>query len=209
MDIICHHCQAKFKVPDEKVPVDKAFTVTCPRCQKKLTRTAASGSLMAEVADGAYDETARPFDFLEEGVMSAIVCENDPESRARVLGALKTLGCGITQAPSARDVLKRMRFHAFDLVVLNEHFDAADPDRNSVLRYLERMPMATRRHLFLVLISNRFRTMDPMVAFNKSVNLVVNTKDLGALEKILKRGLSDNENFYRPFKEGLARIGKT
>jgi hypothetical protein len=106
-------------------------------------------------------------------------------------------------------VLKRMRFHAFDLVVLNEHFDAADPDRNSVLRYLERMPMATRRHLFLVLISNRFRTMDPMVAFNKSVNLVVNTKDLGALEKILKRGLSDNENFYRPFKEGLARIGKT
>jgi CheY-like chemotaxis protein len=164
---------------------------------------------MAEVADGAYDETARPFDFLEEGVMSAIVCENDPESRARVLGALKTLGCSITQAPSARDVLKRMRFHAFDLVVLNEHFDAADPDRNSVLRYLDRMPMATRRHLFLVLISNRFRTMDPMVAFNKSVNLVVNTKDLGALEKILKRGLSDNENFYRPFKEGLARIGKT
>ena len=215
MDIVCHHCQAKFKLPDEKVPVGKAFTVTCPRCKKKLTRAAAAGAapatpatLMDEVAAGIYDAAERPFDFLEEGARTAIVCENDPEYQGKILEALEGLGFYITQASSARDVLKRMRFHTFDLVVANEHFDASDPDRNSVLRYLERMPMDTRRNVFVVLITKRFRTMDNMVAFHKSVNLVVNVTNLDAMGKILKRGISDNQNFYRLFMEGLARIGR-
>jgi len=215
MDIVCHHCQARFKLPDEKVPVGKAFPVTCPRCKKKLTRAAEAppaptspASLMEEVAAGTYFASERLFDFLEEGARTAIVCESDPEYQVKILEALEALGFYVTQAPSARDVLKRMRFHSFDLVVINEHFDASDPDRNSVLRYLERMPMATRRSLFVALITKRFRTMDYMAAFNKSVNLVVNVTNLDVLRKILKRGISDHQNFYRPFKEGLVRIGR-
>ena len=42
----------------------------------------------------------------------------------------------------------------------------------------------------------------------KSVNLVVNVTNLDVLGKILKRGISDHQNFYRPFKEGLVRIGR-
>jgi predicted Zn finger-like uncharacterized protein len=212
MDIVCHHCQARFKLPDDKVPAGKAFTVTCPRCKNKLTRAAmeppAPASLVEDVAAGAYDAAERPFDFLEEGARTAIVCENDPEYQVKILDALQSLGFYITQAPSARDLLKRMRFHAFDLVVLNEHFDASDPDRNNVLQYLERMPMATRRDTFVVLITKRFRTMDNMAAFRKSVNLVVNVANLDALVRILKRGISDHQNFYRPFREGLVRIGR-
>jgi predicted Zn finger-like uncharacterized protein len=215
MDIVCHHCQAKFKLPDEKVPAGKTFTVTCPRCKKKLTRAAtpplepaAPASLAEEVAAGTYDAAQRPFDFLEEGAKTAIVCENDPEYRIQIQEALEGLGFYITRASSARDLLKRMRFHTFDLVVIDERFDAANPDRNSVLRYFERMPMSARRNIFVALITKRFRTMDAMAAFNKSVNLVVNVTNLDALGKILKRGISDHQNFYRPFMEGLARIGR-
>jgi predicted Zn finger-like uncharacterized protein len=215
MDIVCHHCQAKFKLPDEKVPAGKTFTVTCPRCKKKLTRAAtpplepaAPASLAEEVAAGTYDAAQRPFDFLEEGAKTAIVCENDPEYRIQIQEALEGLGFYITRASSARDMLKRMRFHTFDLVVIDERFDAANPDRNSVLRYFERMPMSARRNIFVALIAKRFRTMDAMAAFHKSVNLVVNVTNLDALGKILKRGISDHQNFYRPFMEGLARSGR-
>jgi predicted Zn finger-like uncharacterized protein len=215
MDIVCHHCQAKFKLPDEKVPAGKTFTVTCPRCKKKLTRAAtpplepaAPASLAEEVAAGTYDAAQRPFDFLEEGAKTAIVCENDPEYRIQIQEALEGLGFYITRASSARDLLKRMRFHTFDLVVIDERFDAANPDRNSVLRYFERMPMSARRNIFVALITKRFRTMDAMAAFHKSVNLVVNVTNLDALGKILKRGISDHQNFYRPFMEGLARSGR-
>jgi predicted Zn finger-like uncharacterized protein len=159
MDIVCHHCQAKFKLPDEKVPAGKTFTVTCPRCKKKLTRAAtpplepaAPASLAEEVAAGTYDAAQRPFDFLEEGAKTAIVCENDPEYQIKIQEALKGMGFYITRASSARDMLKRMRFHTFDLVVIDERFDAADPDRNSVLRYFERMPMSARRNIFVALI---------------------------------------------------------
>jgi predicted Zn finger-like uncharacterized protein len=215
MDITCHHCHAKFKLPDEKVPPGKTFALTCPKCKQRLTVTAAlpsasngDRSLVDEVSSAGYDAAERPFDFIEEGAKTAIVCENDPEYQAKVLAALQGMGYYITQALSARDVLKQMRFHNFDLVVINERFDTTDPDRNSVMRYLERMPMATRRDMFVALISDRFRTMDNMAAFHKSVNLVVNVSNLEDLAKILKRGVSDNERFYQTLKEGLVRVGR-
>jgi hypothetical protein len=76
------------------------------------------------------------------------------------------------------------------------------------MKYLERLPMAIRRKIFVVLATNRFRTMDNMAAFNKSVNIVVNTKNIDEIGKIIKRGLSDNTAFYCVFKDALVKIGR-
>ena len=67
--------------------------------------------------------------------------------------------------------------------------------------------MDTRRKIFVVLVTDRFRTMDNMIAFNKSVNLVVNLKNIDEIEKVLKRGIADNELFYRTFRESLGKTG--
>ncbi len=50
----------------------------------------------------------------------------------------RSLGTRSRQPTTAKDALKAMRFHVFDVVVLNELFDAADPQANSVLNYLRR-----------------------------------------------------------------------
>jgi hypothetical protein len=97
------------------------------------------------------------------------------------------MGYNVTEPESDRDALKQMRFHIFDLVVLNKVFSSENPDENNVMKYLERLPMATRRKIFVVLATNRFRTMDNMAAFNKSVNIVVNTKSIDEIGKIIKR----------------------
>jgi hypothetical protein len=47
-----------------------------------------------------------------------------------------------------------------------------------------------------------------MAAFNKSVNLVINPKNIDDFEKILKRALADNIAFYRVFKETLMKFGR-
>ena len=221
MDVSCQHCQARFKIPDDKVPQGKAFALNCPKCKQKFTveppapadavakgQAGGGKTLFDEVSAGGYDPSERPFDFIEEGAETAIICENDPEYRAKIHAALKALGYYVNEAPSARDVLKQMRFHTFDLVVINERFDTPDPDRNNVMRYLERLPMSTRRNMFVALISDRFRTMDTMAAFHKSVNLVINVDNLDDLGKVLKRGVSDNANFYRVFKEATVRAGR-
>lgn len=224
MDVTCQHCQAKFKIPDEKVPQGKAFALNCPKCKQKLTiepsapapsppaaakATADAGMALAdEVSGGSYDASERPFDFLEEGAQTAIICENDPEYRSKIQTALKALKYYTTEGASARDVLKQMRFHIFDVVVINERFDTPDPDRNNVLRYLDRLPMTIRRNMFVALVSDRFRTMDNMAAFNKSVNMVVSVDNLDEMEKVLKRGVSENDAFFRVYKEGLVRAGR-
>jgi hypothetical protein len=114
----------------------------------------------------------------------------------------------ITEAESTRDALKRMRYHNYDLFVINENFDTENPESNGILLYLERLSMSVRRNMFIALISNRFRTMDNMMALNKSANLIINIKNIEDIGKILSRGITDNEYFYRIFKATLKEVGR-
>ena len=36
MEITCHACSTKLAIPDEKVPQNAVFKVTCPKCQTKI-----------------------------------------------------------------------------------------------------------------------------------------------------------------------------
>lgn len=217
MDIVCKQCKSRFKISDEKVPKGQIFTLSCPKCKSKIsidTRPSATAepvtkrTIIDEVDSDTYDASEKPFDFLEEGAETALLCEPDPVVRGKIRSALKNMGYNVTEPESDRDALKQMRFHVFDLVVLNEVFSSENPDENNVMKYLERLPMAIRRKIFVVLATNRFRTMDNMAAFNKSVNIVVNTKNLDEIGKIIKRGLSDNAAFYCVFKDALVKTGK-
>jgi DNA-binding response OmpR family regulator len=107
----------------------------------------------------------------------------------------------ITDAKNARDALKKMRYHSYDLIIVNESFDTTNPDVNGVLIYLERLNMATRRENFVTMLSSRFRTMDNMMAFRKSVNMIINIDDMDHIDRILSRGITDNDFFYRIYKE--------
>jgi DNA-binding NtrC family response regulator len=165
-------------------------------------------SLLHEVAADAYDASDLPFDFIEAESETAIICESDPQMKEAVSVALKELGYQITDASSVRDVLKRMRFHSYDVVVLNENFDAPNPDANDVLSYLQGLSMDVRRQMFVVLVSKKYRTMDNMAAFHRSVNLVINPMNLEIIGKIIQRGVKDNAAFYRVFKEAMRKAGK-
>ncbi|MBE9547461.1 MAG: hypothetical protein IMF10_08220 [Proteobacteria bacterium] len=162
-----------------------------------------------EVASDTYDASDRPFDFIEEGGKTALICETDPSIKDKVVSVLADMDYHITEPESARDALKKMRFHVYDMVVLNEDFDTDDSDANNVLKYLEYLPMGTRRNIFVALVSNRFRTMDNMAAFNKSVNTIINVKNIDDVGTIIKRGITDNESFYHVFKESLKKMGRT
>jgi hypothetical protein len=96
-----------------------------------------------------------------------------------------------------------MRYHVYDLIVINESYDTKNPESNGVLIYLERLSMAVRRKIFVAMISSRYRTMDNMMAFHASVNLIINIKNIADIGKILSRSITDTEMFYRVFTESL------
>jgi CheY-like chemotaxis protein len=165
-------------------------------------------NLLNEIASGGYDAADRPFDFVESDAETALICEVDDAVRGKISSALKNMGYQTTEAASAGDALKAMRFHLFDMVVVNEAFDQSAPGRNDVLAYLETIAMSTRRQIFVALISDTYRTMDNMVAFNKSVNTVINLKNIEDVEKILRGAVAENAAFYRVMKETLRKMGR-
>jgi CheY-like chemotaxis protein len=164
--------------------------------------------LTNEFPSDEYSADDKPFDFLEQGVQTALVCEDDPATRNKISAKLKKMNYRVTEAASQRDAMKNMRFHVYDLIVINESFENSTPENNHILRYLNSLNMALRRDIFVVLVGNNFRTIDNMTAFANSVNIVVNSKDLNQLEMILKKSLADHQEFYRTFRVALRSIGR-
>lgn len=219
MNITCEKCNGKFNFPDAKVPENRTLTLSCPRCSNKLSvgpRGGASISTAMGFEEGddrkptisfdekepdSYDDDERPFDFMEEEGLTAIVCMMDPERREKVRIALDLLEYSLTHATDTREALKSMRYHNYDVVVVDEMFDTKNPDVNGVLIYLNRQPMAARRQMTVFLMSDSHRTRDEMVAFYKSVNMVVNNRDIEKIDSILEKGVRENALFYRIYNE--------
>lgn len=165
-------------------------------------------NLINDVAAGGYDASDKPFDFVDANAETVLICEPDENVRAKLGSALQALGYKETVAATAREALKSMRFHLFDMVVVNENFDASAPGRNDVLAYLEALAMSTRRQIFVALISDHYRTSDNMAAFNKSVNVVINPKNIDDVGTIIKGAVAENAAFYRVMKETLQKMGR-
>jgi predicted Zn finger-like uncharacterized protein len=149
----------------------------------------------------------KPFDFIEEEGRTALLCEVSSEITSQIKNVLDYMEYHVTEALSTRDALKQMRYHDYDLIIVNENFDTANPDTNGVLMYLSRMPINIRRNVFVAMISRRFKTLDYMMAFVKSVNLIINERNIPEFETVLQRGIADTDILYKTLKDSLKRAG--
>ncbi|PID40316.1 MAG: hypothetical protein CR984_03820 [Proteobacteria bacterium] len=213
MEIICESCQSRFKIADEKLPKDKTTFLKCSKCKNRIKVSPSSENKDAagaleedffsfdEADSDPYDASDKPFDFVEEEGKTALLCEFDPMIKKAITPVLDVLEYHTTEVKSSREALKTMRYHSYDLIVVNEYFDAKNPDANGVLIYLERLNMLVRREIFVAMITKRFRTMDNMVAFQKSVNMIINVDNIADFDKILRRGLADYGMFYQIYRE--------
>jgi predicted Zn finger-like uncharacterized protein len=218
MEIKCQSCEGKFKIADEKLPAGTTASVKCPRCQSKISIKVPEQSPSNVEGDfedlfsfeeddhDSYDASDKPFDFIEEEGKTALLCESDALIREKIRPTLELMEYHMTEVSSSRDALRKMRYHAYDLLIVNEYFDTRDAETNSILIYLERMAMETRRNIFVVLLTSRFRTMDQMMAFQKSVNMIVNLRNIEDMDKILQRGLADYGLFFKVFKETMTAV---
>jgi len=219
MEIVCQDCRNRFRVPDEELPPGRMVSIKCPKCDGRLEIHAQAGArgatsvrnletLVHEVDSHTYDATEKPFDYVHAGVQTALLCENDSEVRQKIHDVVEGMNYHVVEAASARNALKYMRFHTYNLVVVNETFDSAGADSNHVLQYVVQLPMSIRGNTFIVLLSSSLKTMDNMTAFHKSVNLVVNLQNIDDMESILKGALAEHEEFYQVYKESLKKTGR-
>lgn len=234
MEVICSNCQARLKIPDEKLPETGRVTANCPKCKSKISfeksrpdpeplqvekqpgveklprdqETPEMDSALPEQDSEYRDEDPFSLDFYEEGAKLALLMLSQAEAESGIRDAAEGLLHKTVLVKAAGEGISKMRFHLFDLLVLSEHFEDVPWAQSPVLHYLNRLPMHTRRKSFLVLLGSEFSTMDRMTAFGLSANLVVNPKDMNEFAGILKAALWNQENFYGAFTETLNDLGK-
>ena len=209
-------------VPDEKLPDAKTAALRCPKCKEKLMVDLAAlrkekdiqkqpqkGDHYFGFDEGPedYDVSERPFDFLEEEGKTAIICEEDPKIVKEIVTVLGIMEYTTTVVETVRDALRKMKYHMFDMVLVNENFNGSDTDSNGILIYLERLNMDVRRNIFVGLLTRQYPTMDNMAAFFRSVNMTINVKDIDKIDKILSRGINEYELFYAIYKDSAKKFG--
>jgi DNA-directed RNA polymerase subunit RPC12/RpoP len=238
MEVICESCTAKLNIPDEKIPKDQVVKIACPKCKNKVVlkgikrnepkakgsgieanhspepakfRTEAKPVGKESGESYGYDDYADDEElvFFEEGTKLALLMASNSEGSKKILPAIEKLGYKPIPTSSTRDAIGKARFHHFDMVILMDGFDSQPLEQSAMIHYLNRLSMSVRRGIFVALISEQFKTMDDMMAFAMSANVVINSKDIERLLPILKKAISENEKFYKVFIDSLAETGKS
>jgi zinc-ribbon domain len=233
MELSCEKCRTRFSIPDDKVPKGKVIKLNCPKCKGPVTlgKVAPPDEGSKDAANGeelrpgfiepkaskkpaeesySYEDYAgdQALEFFEEGTKLALIMADSPEHHDKIRGAVEKIGYKFITTPNTRDAIGKLRFHHFDLITLAEGFDGQPLDHSAILNYLNRLPTVVRRGIFLALVSDSFKTMDNMMAFAMSANVVINTKDTEKLDLVLKKAIAENARFYKSFMEALVETGK-
>jgi predicted Zn finger-like uncharacterized protein len=231
MEVTCEQCKARFNIPDDKVPKDKVIKLNCPKCKGKISLGSevpqqpakapeaeeaplkmmdpTAGRKAPEESYGYEDFTTdEALDFFEEGIKLALIMPSSSMNEDHLRAGLELIGYKCITTPNTRDAIGKLRFHHFDLIILADGFDSQPLDHSVIVNYLNRLSMSVRRKLFFALISDQFKTMDNMMAFAMSANVVINSKDIQKLHLILKKSVSENERFYKVFMDTMMETGK-
>lgn len=156
---------------------------------------------LTSATEEELDYSARPFSYQDRRLQTAMVCVNDAVIREKISEALKAIDFNISEPLKAKEALKNLSFHTFNVVVVDENYDLGSDGVNHILKYLENLSMAIRRKIFVVLLSTNIATMDYMHTYNKSVNLIINKEDIAEIGLIINKEIEENEYFYHVFKK--------
>jgi predicted Zn finger-like uncharacterized protein len=238
MEITCQACSTKLAIPDEKVPQNAVFKVTCPKCQEKIqvsTKTESAEAAPAEEASAPAAFPPAPSPSVQEDAASepsmdqevpddmapASAAEDDfvedqklalicfDQPRLQAVAKIALEGLGYTVHVPVKAEDAIQRLRQNKYeVVLLHEAYGGSAESNMVLQTIQPMAMPLRRHMCVGLVGKSFRTLDNMMAFVKSVSFVVAERELPKIKAITRQAVSGNDQFYRVFREALRDAGK-
>lgn len=144
------------------------------------------------------------FDFFEPGDKTALVCLDTAEMQRTAIDQLVDLGYKIHTGLFLDDSILKLRAHAYDLLLVSEHFNGSSLDAHPILAETVKLPAVQRRRQLLVVIGASLNTNDELQAFAISADLVVSPTDVVNLRPVIRRAVNRVAEFYTPLNEALA-----
>jgi predicted Zn finger-like uncharacterized protein len=210
VNITCLHCKTKLNIPDHKIPKDKDSSFKCPKCQGKIQ---VSVSQLKAPAKGSKQnrrgkiESMGSGDFSAQSHEKALVCLDESPGKAEFVAAVQRVGFHVETPGSISEAFKKMAYHIYPLVLVDEAFDQ-NHGFKAMSTHMNELDMSLRRRICLVLSSDRLPTGDPMSALHSSVNYIVGAGSLDHLDDILSTALTEHQNFYTVYNESMRAAGK-
>jgi len=200
--ITCTSCNKPLSIDETKLPM-KEVSFPCPLCKTKLTldrrNLAAADAPAAEAASPAGSDQPAPLPPEEEE-------DNSLDRRALLVGAdsdaIRAAVRAIGYAPIYRATAAEAREYYVqefpELVVLSPT-KPSPPPLEEMIPITSVMPI-DRRKGFFMLVGDNLRTLDGNAAFLYQVNVVVATKDLGAMSRVFHDAWTYHRRLYQPMR---------
>jgi hypothetical protein len=141
-------------------------------------------------------------------IPTALLVMPEGEKKAMVRKAFEGAGYLVEGVSSEQEAVKRMKFVNLAGMVLQIDKQKNPLEKSILHSYMRRLSMSRRRLIYYVLIGPGFNTLYDLQALSLSVNLVVNDRDVGKLDLILRRGLQEYENLFGPLLLTMREYGR-
>lgn len=146
------------------------------------------------------------FDFFEPGDKTALICLDVPEMQRLVIEQLRDLGYKIHTGMFMEDSIHKLRAHAYDVVLVSEHFNGTSIETNPILLESIKLPAVQRRRQLLVVIGASLSTNNELEAFAISADIVISVADVVNLRPVIRRAVNRAIEFYSPLNEAIADL---
>lgn len=225
MQANCPQCSHRIVIDDARVP-DRPFSVKCPKCQTAVrfpgkgaaaaaapppavpAVAAAAAAPPDEAMAGGGEDLARA-QMIAQIRREMSLGEQRPGGRAlvsvpggqagNVALPLTRQGYQVDTSEGAEDNARLLDQGVYDLVVTTRA--EAPAGRESMYQRVMRLTPENRRRIVLVLVGDDFKTGDGTQAWSVNADLVVNTRDAGAVDAVLLRTVEERQRLYQAFND--------
>lgn len=134
-------------------------------------------------------------------IKKALICDDDAMVRSIMRDSITKLGFACDEAESVEKALKMLSKEdsLYSLLLIDKVFPKDPEGGYKILAHTALLPIAERRKLFVVFISDNIKTKDSGSAFLLGANALVNKKDLSKLTHILEGEMKAYKRLYSVF----------
>jgi len=215
----CPQCSTRIQIEDAKVP-DRPFKVRCPKCQHVMTLPG-RGEAPAEAAEPAVPPATPPpppeapppmlsqaalerAERAAAGERDAIVALVGPAAEP-LQKALEHLGFHVDVVEDIEEGARLLEQGVYEVAVTSR--STAEPGRPETLaQRMLRMPLDTRRRVFVVLVGEEFRSGDGTQAWASQADLVLHPGDTARAEHLVRATMTERKRLYQPLVDARRRI---
>ena len=134
----------------------------------------------------------------------ALVSLSDPAQAAAFAPTLGRQGFQVDNVENPDEGARLIDQGVYDLVVTTRA--DAGAGRESLYQRMARLSPDSRRRVFLVLVGEDLKTGDGTQAWIAMADLVVNPRDLGALDNVLSKTMEERARLYQVYLDARRRF---